>query len=160
MDRRVKVGLALVLVLGVTIVGVTTAASPPTLTYTNSFTVHGMWDYVDEEVHNFTVGWPYWQFKVVVNVTEMVGGYPNPSLVRDVDIYRSPGFSSPGHLMQHLEISEVGIRSTNWITAGGYFNITIRAGHDYALGGGGFSGQVSVYCRGWVYVILYGESDS
>jgi hypothetical protein len=159
MNRRRKAAIA-VIVCVIPISAVFLVYSGPIVTYTHPFAVYCNWTCLDEQVLQFEVSWPYIQWKLVVNVTEIMGYHTHPDINRTITVYDSYGIFIWGY----LEINTTGIYETVWAPteipqgasppfAPGAWNISIRGNGWYY---GGFQGQITVYARTLIHSIIYG----
>ena len=146
MKRSLKVALVVAVCL-LPITGFYVVLSQPSLLYSQPFQVISLYGDPEHETHEVVIGWPFTQMQVVIEVT-LAYGFEWPMLLNHVDIYDSANL----HILQ-IGISGPGNYTSGWIYAQGVYNITITgAGYPY----GGIEGQLTVYARGPIYVIIQG----
>ena len=155
MNRKAKAAIAVVLCI-IPIALVYLVYSEPIVVYTHPFAVSCNIACVDVQVLQFEVHWPYIEWKLEVNVTQITGWFSGPEIARNISVHDLWGM-----WYAHMEIDNTTpqVYSTNWIPTNvhGYpsntWNITIQGnGFPY----GGFQGQITVYARSQIHVIIYG----
>jgi hypothetical protein len=157
MDRKTKAVIAVIACI-IPITAVILVYSEPIVVYTHPFAVSCNWTCIDEQILQFEVNWPYIEWKVEVNVTEITGYYPGSGITRNITVY------DLGGMYAYMEINnpEPGIYSTNWIPTNAWgwtsdtWNISIKGNGWYY---GGFQGHITVYARSLIHVFIYGESS-
>lgn len=156
MNRKSKAALAVIACI-IPISAVFLVYSGPIVVYTHPFAVYCNYTCLDEQVLQFDVNWPYIQWKLVVNVTEITGYHTHPDINRTITVYDSHGI----FIWAYMEINTTGIHSTVWAPtelstipfAPDAWNISIRGNGWYF---GGFQGQITVYARTLSHIIMYG----
>ncbi len=160
MNRKRKAAIAaIVCIIPISVVFI--GYSGVIVVYTHPFAVYCNWTCLDEQVLQFEVHPPYIQWKLVVNVTEIMGDHPDPAINRTITVHDCYGIFIWGY----MEINTTGIYEAEWAPteipqpassvgfAPGAWNISIRGNGWYY---GGFQGQITVYARTLAHILMYG----
>ena len=155
MKRITKVAIAVFACI-IPITAVFLVYSEPIVVLNHDFGVSCNWTCLDEQLLQFDIIYPYVQIKLDIQVDEILGDHPDPSINRTITL-TDPYLA----IWAYYEIDTTGTYSTGWIPPDspyftlypGTFNISIRGNGWYY---GGFNGHITVYARSQIHMFIYG----